>query len=481
MKSRRTLDIVGAGNLGLNGLFASLLGVLSLAELGFSRAVESSMYKPIAEDDEDLVCAYLAFYRTVYRRIGAAVFLGGLALLPFVGRLVHGDVPPGIDLRLVYFIHLASAALGYLVFAYRGPVLSAHHRSDVALHVRTALALVQYAVVFAILYFTRSYYLYVLATVAFTAATNLCIMLAARRLFPRIAPRGRLPEALRRKVVADVKAVCLHRFGGIVSASTDNLVLSSALGLVAVAAYGNYFYVVTSVVAFVYAIHSSMTAGFGNKIHVEGRAATLGSFLRANRLVLAAVAWCAAMMLALYQPFVRVWTRDDPALVRHAATPLLMTLYFYADQSRQLLLSLKGAAALWRGDRWKPLVSGLANLSLSVALALLLPEPWKLDGVIGATLLCVVAIEIPWEARAVFGPFFGKGAAPGYWRQQAHFALLAVGLSALAWGCARLVPLSGFAGLLAKAAAAGALSGAAVLALFRSDLAAARGAGRTQR
>jgi len=417
MKLRRTLDIVGAGNLGLNGLFASLLGVLSLAELGFSRAVESSMYKPIAEDDEDLVCAYLAFYRTVYRRIGAAVFLGGLALLPFVGRLVHGDVPPGIDLRLVYFIHLASAALGYLVFAYRGPVLSAHHRSDVALHVRTALALVQYAVVFAILYFTRSYYLYVLATVAFTAATNLCIMLAARRLFPRIAPRGRLPEALRRKVVADVKAVCLHRFGGIVSASTDNLVLSAALGLVAVAAYGNYFYVVTSVVAFVYAIHSSMTAGFGNKIHVEGRAATLGSFLRANRLVLAAVAWCTAMMLALYQPFVRVWTRDDPALVRHAATPLL----------------------------------------------------------------CVVAIEIPWEARAVFGPFFGKGAAPGYWRQQAHFALLAAGLSALAWGGARAVPLAGFAGLLAKAAAAGALSGAAILALFRRDLAAARGAGRTQR
>ena len=47
-------------------------------------------------------------------------------------------------------------------------------------------------------------------------------------------------------------------------------------------------------------------------------------------------------------------------------------------------------------------------------------------------------------------------------------------LSALAWGGARAVPLSGFAGLLAKAAAAAAFSGAAVLALFRRDLAAAR-------
>ena len=73
----------------------------------------------------------------------------------------------------------------------------------------------------------------------------------------------------------------------------------------------------------------------------------------------------------------------------------------------------------------------------------------------------------------LFTRFFGPVEARSYWGRQAHFALFAVALCAATWGCARLVPLSGFAGLLAKAAAAAALSGAAVLVLFRRDLAAA--------
>ncbi|MBR3957993.1 MAG: hypothetical protein IKJ89_09100 [Kiritimatiellae bacterium] len=45
-------------------------------------------------------------------------------------------------------------------------------------------------------------------------------------------------------------------------------------------------------------------------------------------------------------------------------TPLLMVLYFYVMQSRQVLVTFKSAAALWRADRWKPIVAGAVNLAL---------------------------------------------------------------------------------------------------------------------
>ena len=98
------LWLMGAEYLGLNGLFTSILGVLALADLGFGTAVVCSMYKPVADDDRELLCAYLKFYRGVYRCVGAAIFFGGLALLPFIGRLVHGAVPPDIDLRPGIFV-----------------------------------------------------------------------------------------------------------------------------------------------------------------------------------------------------------------------------------------------------------------------------------------------------------------------------------------------------------------------------------------
>ena len=55
------LWLFGPEYLGLNGLFGSILGVLMLAELGFGTAVVCSMYKPVADDDRELICAYLCF------------------------------------------------------------------------------------------------------------------------------------------------------------------------------------------------------------------------------------------------------------------------------------------------------------------------------------------------------------------------------------------------------------------------------------
>ena len=270
----------------------------------------------------------------------------------------------------------------------------------------------------------------------------------------------------------------MHKVGGVVSYSTDNLVVSAFLGLVAVAAYGNYYYVATAAAGVVATVYNAMGGGFGNRIHTETREANFRTFLKATRLSLVAILWCSAAMLALYQPFIAVWTRGRPDLARHFATPLLMVAYFHVNQSRQTLLAFKTAAALWRPDRWKPLVGGAANLAMNVAFVLLLPDEWKLDGVILSTILSYVLIQIPWESRVLFTRFFGPAEARAYWAEQARFVLLSAALCAAACGCAALVPLDGFRGLLAKGAAVGALCTAAILLLFRRDLAAARGATR---
>ena len=50
---------IGVQYLGLNSLFSSILQVLNLAELGVGSAMVFRMYKPIAEDDENTICALL--------------------------------------------------------------------------------------------------------------------------------------------------------------------------------------------------------------------------------------------------------------------------------------------------------------------------------------------------------------------------------------------------------------------------------------
>lgn len=469
------LWLLGPAYLGLNGLFGSVLGVLMLAELGFGMAVICSMYKPIADDDRELLCAYLRFYRTVYRWVGTAIFVVGLCLLPFLRKLVHGDVPPDVDLYILYLVHLFNTSISYFLFVYRGSVLSAHHRNDVLANIRTAVSVVQYVATFLVLLLTRNYYAYVAVTVVFTAVTNLLIFRESRRMFPGIEPRGELPAEKRRQVVSDVKSIFLHKVGGVISYSIDNVIISAFLGLVAVAAYGNYYYVVTSVAGIVGIVYSSMTAGFGNKIHTETKEENFRLFMKMTRLAQLLILWCAAMMMALYQPFVFVWTKGDPVLVRHVVTPILMVLYFYVNQSRQMLLTFKSAAALWRQDRWKPVVAGAVNLALSVTLVILLPEEYKLDGVIFSTIVGFAFIQVPWESHVVFTSFFGKAESRVYWRSYAGFAFCALALCALAWLAVCAVPLGGVLGLAAKGAAAAVVSSGFVIAVFRKDVLAALG------
>ena len=71
------IHVFGVEYLGLNSLFASILDVLNLSEMGFSSAIVFNMYKPIAEDDNKTICALLNFYKKVYQLIGIFILFVG--------------------------------------------------------------------------------------------------------------------------------------------------------------------------------------------------------------------------------------------------------------------------------------------------------------------------------------------------------------------------------------------------------------------
>ncbi len=464
------LWLLGPEYLGLNGLFASVLGILRLAELGFGSAVGCSMYKLVARDDREQICACLRFFRTLYHGVGIVIFAIGLCLLPFIRQIIHGDVPPDINIHVLFLIHLFNTSAGYFFFAYRGCILSIHHRGDVITNINTSISVVQYITVALILIFTRSYYYYVIATVFFTVISNLLILVATKRLFPDIEPRGTPKRALRHRILMDSRSVFLHKIGGAVLNSADNIVISSFLGLSAIAVFGNYNFIRLSVAGFVGIMANSIRPGIGNRIHTDTRDNVFLLFIKLHRLSMIGTIWSVAMMIALYQPFMRIWTKDDPALMRHLLTPLLMTCCFFVLQARQMLLVFKGAADMWHQDRWKPLCSAGLNLGLNILFVITFPENYKLDGVILSTVLAITFIDVPWEAYIMFTRFFNPAQARVFLKLQARFVLVAVPLAAATWYGANAIPFEGLPGLVLKGIVAAIISGSIMLVIFHSDI-----------
>lgn len=180
--------------------------------------------------------------------------------------------------------------------------------------------------------------------------------------------------------------------------------------------------------------------------------------------------WGMAMMIALYQPFMFIWTKGDPALMRHLLTPLLMASCFFVLQARQMLLVFKVAADIWRQDQMKPLCGACLNLGLNILFVIVFPENYKLDGVILSTVLATTLVEAPWETYVMFTRFFKTSQLRDYLKLQTRFVLIAILLSVVTWYGTNAVPIEGVFGLLVKGCVAAIISGGMTVLFFLSDI-----------
>ena len=175
---------MGVQYLGLNSLFTSILQVLNLAELGVGSAMVYSMYKPIAEDDTDTICALMGLYRTYYQCIGLIIAVIGVGLTPFIPKLIKSDLPVGINIYALYLLNLSATVLSYWLFAYKNSLLQAHQRIDVTSKVTLITNTFQYVVQIFVLAVLKNYYIFVVVMLLTQAMTNIITSIVVTKMYP---------------------------------------------------------------------------------------------------------------------------------------------------------------------------------------------------------------------------------------------------------------------------------------------------------
>ena len=261
--------LMGVQYLGLNSLFTSVLQVLNLAELGVGSAMVYSMYKPIAEDDDTTICALMKLYRTYYRVIGLVIAVVGCAMTPFIPYLIKSDVPAGLNIYILYLLNLGATVLSYWLFAYKNSILQGHQRADVVSKVAIITNTIQYGLQILVLLAFHNYYIYVIVALATQALTNVATALCANKLYPQFKPRGSVDKAQVQRINQRIRDLFTSKIGSIIYDSADTIVISTFLGLIVLAVYQNYFYILNSISGLITVVFSACTAGIGNSIIVE--------------------------------------------------------------------------------------------------------------------------------------------------------------------------------------------------------------------
>lgn len=402
------IKFLGESYLGLSSLFSSILQVLNLADLGFASAIVASMYKPISDGNVSKVSALLNLYRRIYRIIGVAILLLGCLLTPFVGKLINGEPPEDINIYIIWILYLSNTVVSYLLFAYKVSLINAHQRSDISEKIGTLCRIFISILQIVTIILFKNIYLYVFLIILNSVIYNLWCSRECDKRFPQYRCYGKLDIENKRKITKNVSALALQKIGNTVSTSLDSIVISAFLGLTAVAIYGNYYYIVTSIAIFIGLIYSSITASIGNSIAIETSGKNYADFKKIFFLTIWITGWCCVCLACLFQDFMIVWMGEN--LMFGMGTVLALIIRFYFEQIRKAVLTYKDAAGIWWADKWRPLIGCLLNLTLNIILV----KTIGVAGVMLSTIISYIFVEIPWETHVLFRLYFKKGVQEYY-------------------------------------------------------------------
>lgn len=399
---------MGVQYLGLNSLFTSVLQVLNLAELGVGSAMVYSMYKPIAEDDEILICALLQRYRIYYNIIGGVIAVIGILLIPYLPMLVKGDLPDSVNIYVLYLLSLFAAVISYWMLAYKSSLLQAYQRTDITSKVVLITTTIQYGVQIVTLVLLRNYYMYITVSLVTQILNNIITAVIATRMYPNYKPIGKLPVEKSKEINHRIRDLFTSKIGAVVVNSADTIVISAFLGLTMLAIYQNYFYILNSVIGFVSIIFGSCMAGIGNSIIVESKEKNFNDLKKLTFIISWIAGFCATCLLCLYQPFMDIWVGENLKL--EFSVVVCLCIYYFIYEINQMLNTYKDAAGIWHEDRFRPLVTALVNLGMNLVMV----QFWGIYGVILSTVLSMLGVGMPWLLYNLFTVLFEKEQLPIY-------------------------------------------------------------------
>ena len=391
--------VLGEAYLGVNGVFYSVLSLLSLTELGLGSAITFALYRPLAEKDDEAVGRIMNLYALAYRIVAAVVMAIGLLLIPFLGYLTR-EVPEVDNLLIIYLLFLVNSAASYL-FSYRRALICAAELDRRNSLNTSIFSIIQNALQLAVLLYCRSYIFYLVIQLVVTVASNIEISLAAKRMFGFLGHvRGLPPPDERREIWKNVKAMFINRFGNVAVTGTDNLLIAS-IDVILVGLYSNYLLVLQTIQTILSQAITAVTASVGNLIADGGeRSGEIYSDL------MLAVAWMygfsAIALDCLMTPFIRLSFGEGleiPELCVH-----LMALNFYINGIRQPNLMYINAAGLFSPVKYKGFVEAAINLGTSL---LFMSFGWGLFGILLGTTVSHLATSMWWEPLCVDRHYLG--------------------------------------------------------------------------
>ena len=438
------IQVLGVEFLGLSSLFASILQVLNLAEMGFSSAITYSMYKPIVDKDIKTICALMNLYKKIYRIVGAVILLIGIAVMPFLPALINGSVPENINIYALYVIYLFNTVFTYCFFAYKSALINAHQRNDVVSNVYTVTSLLQFVAQIVVLLTTKNFYLYVVVQCVTTIMNNVLVAIIAERKYPDYSCAGEVTKEQKKEIRKKVAGLLVQKVCATTRNSLDSIFISAMVGLTAVAIYSNYYTIMIAIIGIMGIVNSAITPSVGNSIVTESEQKNYNDMNKFNFIYMWISGWLTACLICLYQPLMELWMGKENMFPFEIV--ILFCIYFYSLKMGDIRFIYSDARGLWYENRYRAIAESIANVILNLVLGYFFGVP----GIIIGTLVSLLVINFGYGSQILFKHYFVKQKISEYFLRHGTYAFVTLIICIVMYFLCSLINVDGILGLIIK-------------------------------
>lgn len=431
--------------LGLEGLFSNILNILSLMELGVGSAIIVSLYKPIEENNVNCIKSLMRLYKRIYQIVGICVFVVGTMLIPLLPVLIK-EIPENIDnIVFIYFLYVFNTAISYF-YIYKQSIFIADQKNYLVTFWYNSARLIMLAAQAIMLICTRNYIVYLCVQIVFTIGANLFISHRADIQYPYLRDKNveKIDENNKNDIIKYAYASTILNIGSKLVNGTDQIIITSIIGLVVGGMYSNYALVLTAGHAVLSKLFNACTASVGNLNVTSSENRLSEVFYRFSFLGFWLASFCSISMMCLLQDFITLLAGEDMLLDNYTALCVVAVFYLYS--LRIPVQVFNTATGNFYHHKYRAFAEGGINLVVSIVLA----KKIGIAGVILGTLISCVAVPF-WIEPMIFYNEILKEKLSAYFKLIADNLIITLAVGAVVFMLCKLISVSGIVGLLIKA------------------------------
>lgn len=361
------IKMLGAEYLGVNGLFSNILTVLSFAELGIGNAIIYSMYKPVAEANNEKTKSLMKLYKETYIIIGLTVLGIGILIIPFLNFMIKN--PPNIseNLILIYLLFLINTSLSYF-FTYKKSIISANQKEYIVNKYKLIFNIIKSILQIGFLIVTHNFIIYLIIQILCTFIENAFVSKKADKMYTYLKDENvqSIDKKEKNKIFKNVKALVMYKFGSVILNGTDNIIISKILGVVSVGILSNYTLIVNAVTSVLGNALAGFTASVGNLNATADKKQKESVFYDIMFITTWIYGFCSIALLILLNSFIKIWIGNSYLL--QYSSVIAIVLHFYINGVQFAGYTYRTTAGLFIKGKNTPIIAAILNIILSILL-----------------------------------------------------------------------------------------------------------------